>query len=740
MKTAYPQTQTTCSIRLYSNIPFDNTYKHHALLSNLFTYNNIPLCDLENEGSVIEQFLNRRDYSKDLYPYYYPRYDLTGEFNFNFTNGLLGSVVLELTAEQTNANYLRLTCGTDVYYYFITSITQVNADTYTLALELDVLMTYQDEFLSGMKDVPVFTARKHAHRYSNNGLIYHCADYKNGESIFAGVKPNIVLTHKDLSHSNSEMNKLYGINWLYVCIDAKTSEEFSKPLLYEMKKHKFPIYMMAIPLNVNKLTYKKSDGTCELSYTRTEIESAIKLLVGDNLIHGCKISPYPPFTLDNNTNATIQLVGDRELTISCDDVDVVSETYQSKQYKMDIGESELYYCKTLQDIDNTWKKALTYGFAIVSVENNGSHKHNKLKYSDFNLTNASKPSVIDARYDDPKLKFAPFRKYYLNSQYATQGYEFYLELYCSYYGWNTDNDIIGFTTYTTAYIGDNNIYTEINEVSGETIFAHYKYEKLGLACSINYNMPCGENALDVFNTTQQQSFYTSKVASGITSGLQIAGGVASIVIGSGITGGSGGTLAPAGMAMIAGGFAGIASGTAGVATTIKSSISKIEDLKNTADSINISGSSFISDLNTLGSTFGLPYITIYDCDLLTKRNANDFFYQYGYETARECYFNTELYFNNTGGAIDNNLFGRTIFNYIQINEDITNKINANIPLIIKQKLSSIFNNGITLWSFFKFKQLWKPYETDVPSSTYYLDRWLFKHTLDNSEVDTSSYE
>lgn len=730
MKTAYPNTREPVSITLYRNIPFDNTYKHHSMISNLFTYDGTGIyTGGSGAGLPCERFLNMRD---TLHNYIFPRTQKPSEvYNFEYGNGLITKLTLELTAEETNSNYLKVVCGNDVYYYFITAISQKNYETYELTLEIDVLMTYQDEFLDGMRDVPVFTQRKHSHRFSNNGLIYHCADYKNGESIFAGVKPNIVLSHKDLTYGNSEMNKLYGINWLYVCIDAKTSDEYAKPLLYEMKKHKFPIYMIAIPLNVNKLTYKKSDGTYELSYTRTEIENAIKLLVSDNLIHGCKISPYPPFTLDNNSNATIQLVGDRELTISCDDVDVISETYSAKEYKMNIGESELFYCKVLQDIDNTWKKALTYGFAVVSVENNGSHKHNKLKYSDFNLTNASEPTINDARYDEPKLKFAPFRKYYLNSQYATQGYEFHLELYCSNYGWETDNDIIGFTTYTTAYIGDNNIYTEINEVSGETIFAHYKYEKLGLACSINYNMPCGQNALDVFNTTQHQSFYTSKVASGITSGLTIAGGVASIVIGAGMTAGSAGTLTPAGMAMMAGGMAGIASGTAGVANTIKSSISKVEDLKNTADSINISGSSFISDLNTLGTTYGLPYVSIYECDVLTKRNANDFFYQYGYETARECYFNTDLYFDNVGGVIDNNLFGRTIFNYIQIREDITNKINADIPMIVKKKLSSIFNEGITIWNFFGFDYLWGIFLYESVGKVH--TKWFMKNELDNTE-------
>ena len=244
-------------------------------------------------------------------------------------------------------------------------------------------------------------------------------------------------------------------------------------------------------------------------------------------------------------------------------------------------------------------------------------------------------------------------------------------------------------------------------------------------------MPCGTNALDVFNTTQAQSFYTSKVASGVTSGLSVAGGVASMVIGAGMTGASAGTLSPMGMAMVAGGAMGVASGTAGIATTIASGVSKVEDLKNTPDSINISGSNFITDSGISKDTNCLPYITILECSNVIQENANDFFYNYGYEVSRECHFNTNVYFDNSNNkVIDNNLFGRTIFNYIQIKDDITNKIDSDIPMIVKQKLSSIFNNGITLWTFFGFNFTENGYQDTL---NYQIDTWLFKNNLDNTE-------
>ena len=250
-------------------------------------------------------------------------------------------------------------------------------------------------------------------------------------------------------------------------------------------------------------------------------------------------------------------------------------------------------------------------------------------------------------------------------------------------------------------------------------------------------MPCGTNALDVFNTTQRQSFYTSKVASGITSGITMAGGIASTILGATMV--SNPATAVMGAGMIAGGATAFASGTAGLATTIKSVDAKMEDLKNTPDNINISGADFVSDDNIINNG-GLPYVLRYECLDVIKERADDFFYNYGYQVARECYFNTELKVDlSQNKFVDNNLFGRTIFNYIQINEDITNKINANIPLIIKQKISSIFNNGITLWTFFKFRTLYDENNDIVPTSTYYIDNWFMKCKLDNTEMDNTTF-
>ena len=64
-------------------------------------------------------------------------------------------------------------------------------------------MTYQDEFLEGMQGVPVFTQRKHCHRYTDDGIYPHCADLLSNEETFAGVKTNHIKKLKKLQFENA---------------------------------------------------------------------------------------------------------------------------------------------------------------------------------------------------------------------------------------------------------------------------------------------------------------------------------------------------------------------------------------------------------------------------------------------------------------------------------------------------------------------------------------------------------
>ena len=266
MKTAYPTIMGTCDIYLFANIPFDNSYAHHTLISKKFTYNSSAIYNASDEtyGLACERFLNRRD-PNDSDVYYYPRWKLTGDFNFNFSNGLIASVVLELTPAQTNANYLKLVCGGDIYYYFITGISQVNFDTYNLSLELDVMMTYQDEFLDGMKNVPVFTERKHCHRFTDDGIMPHSSDCLLNDSAFSGIKPSIIEEVIDLQHYSNDLDSIADVKWLYICSEGLAGTDETKSFLYKANDINYPLCMLAIPVNVGE--FKITDGNTTITFT-----------------------------------------------------------------------------------------------------------------------------------------------------------------------------------------------------------------------------------------------------------------------------------------------------------------------------------------------------------------------------------------------------------------------------------------------------------------------------------------
>ena len=733
MKSAYPQTQNPVSIRLYANIPFDNTYEHHSLISEWFRYNGSKIYDKAGV-TACESFIDRKKYALTPNPpFYYPRWDMTDTCNFDFQNGLVGSVTLELTPEQTNANYMRVTCGSDVYYYFITGIKQVNFETYTLTLELDVLMTYQDEFLEGVKDIPMMTDRKHCHRYTNDGLMPHSADLKTGDDVFAGVKPSLVKQVHKLHYENNDMKTLEGIIWLYVCVDLHNINDASSidTLVYSCKGKNYPLVMMALPLNVNSLTYAKSDNSYSVTFNKAHLNQVIKDIVDDGSVHGAKLSPYPPFVI-KSASASITLDSSRNLTIKSSYVTEIGSFGGSKLYQMDIGNNSFYYFEEgYAGGGDALLKLITDGAVILFNQDDTNYEYGELTPTSLEIANASAPSITKNRYKDPKLLFNPFRKYKISAPYSSDGSEFFPELLFSEYPTTYNGHYFWFDTQATGYIGDNNFYTKIASVISIDTYINYKYEKIGLASAVNYIFPCGTNALDVFNSTMAQSFYQSKTASGITSGLAIAGGIGSIALGVAGTIGTLGMGAGAGAGLIVGGATAIAGGVASMVDTIKSTNAKVEDLKNTPDSVNVTGSNFVMDDCINEDANGLPYIVVNEVPTIVIEKANDFFYNYGYQVARDCYFNTELKYNNdVAHSVDNNLLGRTIFNYVKLNEDITNKINAEIPQVIKQKLSQVFNKGITLWSFFGCDALWNDNNLTALNDP---DLWFMKHNLDNTE-------
>lgn len=740
MKTAYPNTTQPVSITLYSNIPFDNTYKNHSFISSYFkkqSGGSQPKIFPNGEQS---NFLNRKNSTG---AYIYKRWTFTDTFNFDFKNGLNATITLELLNEQTNANYLMVVCGTQKWFYFITSIMQSNIDTYTLQLELDVLMTYGDDFLEGVKDVPVFAKRKHCKRYS--GLLMFSHDYKNGESAYEGVKPNL-LTHvypleneyREYPYGDDYSSIFSDVLWAYITTDLVDSSVLGVDALqYRINECANPFSVLCIPINYTLNIRVHYEGTEYRSYSIGG-RRFISKLVSQEHFKSAKILPFPPFhrlaqgITVSKSGYSITINGEHSDNLFINNEQGYGAITLTSSYG---GKYYLRFGNNL-GLNNNENALLENAFVVCEQY---QMYYNYKPVSPYDLFKPNDMSILSSKVQDPKLKLKPFTKYCISSSGSEES-EFYVELLVSYTPLSLGQQGLHFASLTTAYCGDYTIYTYLTPPASMSTYAfnNYKWGKVGLSQSTNYTLPVGTNALDVFKNTQYETFYQSKVASGITSGLTIAGGVASIGLGIAGAVGSMGMSTPASVGLIAGGATAIASGTAGISNTIKSANAKIEDLKNTPDSINLSGSSYAHDISMLINGL-LPYINVYECSPVIMNGANEYFYSYGYEIARPCYFNQLVDGSQSSSQYydDNDLFTRTIFNYIQLNEDITNKINADIPLIIKQKISSIFNQGITLWTFFGFSSL---NSNTNETTTYSLDKWLYKNSLENKEYQGESYE
>lgn len=735
MKSAYPNLNQPVTITLYANVPFDNKYTDHSFISDRFLKISVPLgiATKISQYAKQENFLNRKNVSGN---YVYPRWTLTDTFNFDFKNGLVGTLYLELTPEQTNSNFLKVTCGDDEYYYFITSITQQNYGTFLLNLELDVIMTYGDELLDGLEYRDVFTKRKHCKRYSKNSFAFS-PDYKNGDTAFSGNKPNIIerVDNCSLSVDYENTTIFNDILWLYATCDIYGTDND-----YNIRGVKTDVVVVCYPINKNitlRLNYGTADNPSWKSYQFYMLDPIDKFIEKGHF-KSARISPYPPFNklpddfsvYESGGIVYIEGMADEpfiEITQSGSDI---HGTFRTNDYWLRFGND--------REHDSDLKGTLSNSF-IIHEQNNCEYSYDEIFAYDF--TQDDEP-ITAVRVKDPKLMFRPFKKYCITSA-SGEEQEFYPELLCSLSPFrNNDNQALYLKTITSAYSGDYTTFTYISPItlSNSVVgYANYKITKTGLATTMNYTYPVGTNALEVFKSTQSETYYQSKIASGITSGLTMIGGAVMTAGGIVISAGSGGTFSPMGFGMISGGMSALSGGTASLANTIKSTTAKIEDLKNTPDSINVSGSSFAHDV-AMSINNLKPVIVTYNSAPVVIQSADDLFYTKGYEVARECEFNLMVYNANTQDGIDITLFNRTIFNYIELQDDITNKIRSNIPLVVKQKLSSIFNNGITLWTFFGFRSLY-PSTSVIPNepSSYDLDLWLFKNRLENKEYKGEYY-
>lgn len=749
MAKIFPSGVEPVTITLYKNVPFDNTYKHHSFISKYMKYNGGFL----NENAKQENFLNmRRRLAVTDISYYFQHYIKSGAFNFEYGNGLVTSVVMELESEETTCNYMKVENAYEDtnLFYFITGITQINAVTYRLSLELDVIMTFGDEFIEGLKDKPLFTKNKHCTRVNSSG-VFGCKDFANIEPEFANIKASIGESKQNLSFdltgaSTTDKTVLKGLTWLYVVVAKQfdyQDEDVTDVLVdyrlnYKHKDDTYPFTVICFPL-VKQCKYNFMSGeTIARTWTQS-ISGKLNSLISTGLYKGAKVSPYPPFTDMSNIN--LYYVGETlnidvksfiEVANWAEDGGNVGWTINSL-----IGNNELMFIhSTKQEVLDIFGSVANTFIMTNDYDNDFNLGSTYLLRTNTLIT----PKLSNGRDDNEiKVLLPPYKKYLLKS-ISNKGIELKPELvyadFTSYEVEEWNYKVIGTTyPYDNAYFIFSPTQNKYNSLSG-----------IGVDSVINYSIPVGENALDYWQQTQSAEYYQGKTAQAVANGLSIIGGLALIGVGVGSAVGSSGVSGVASAKAIIGGATMMTGGIVGEWNVSKSIDAHQQDLMNRPDSFTNSGSSYVHDVAVanynIGETYQgmIPYVLVLKCNDADKETALERYFHYGYEVNRSCYFNEEIKNNvytnedeNGEIVVDQHLFTRTIFNYIRIEDDITNKIySREIPLIVKQKLNSIFNNGITLWTFFGFSSLWND-TPERPLGTLRPIDYLFKEDFDNCE-------
>ena len=670
-----PTSVNPVTITLYQGIPFDNNYSEHTLLSTKFKFQEYIGATTYNVGSDKESFINMKNSNNE---YIYPRTTKSGTYNFAFGNGLVTSLVMELNDNEINSNYMKVVSGSDTYYYFITGLTQKNEVTYLLNLELDVIMTFGDEFLDSVSNKPVMVERKHCRRIMRTRAPispYRRRTYINQvcfnqESTFSKLKPNIIneftpLEFKDFVNGNVDFNNIMsGLLWFYIIVGKG---EGVNEINYTENGITYPYYIICTPNKPMYIDYVYNGNTTRTNLNPKEI---LDKLIGNPIVQKIIISPFPPFKIcDNMRMEEISGVDRIVWTVNAENYSVTEHSFYTGTNQT----GTYFYYKTTT--------AIPYANTLYIQNGYGG----KFEYTNkTNYFNVNIPSIDDLRdYGEYKLQIAPFKDLRMSSYYGgeTHIHTQYLFLQ-DYVANNRTYDIKPYT------IASSN--AEVNSYFDYVDLHNYDVEaKRGVSNSVAYNFPTGTDAELLYNQTAKNQYENNKLINGITNGLKIVGGTLGALISPNFLSKSASALT-------------LASGITGEIQNFSDWSAKMQDLANTPNTYNFGGSSFAYDyaINESGNKTNknlLPYLITYGVTYIEQYMAGEFIYNYGYE------YNAESYFNTTLRNGDDEIFTRKLFNYVKIREDVTSKIvGSNLPLIVAQKFNDILNAGIKLWTFYNF--------------------------------------
>lgn len=566
-------------------------------------------------------------------------------------------------------------------FYFINSMSfEKGVSTITLDLELDIFTTFNKWSLDTSE---VMTARQHVDRFKNEAT-FNCEEALLPDIIDSQFNANIISKNEKLRNNDYTYLMVYlslntprtALNKIYTLINQVEKGLISTDSDYN-----------AINTN-NNTTYKGYNLPYSIGILPLNTISAIKLIVKNkdevsaptysfyysNATFIYNYETIEQLLINNPYVLSIQVVNFNKPILS--DIDFeTNNNYEVVGLKHDANMTKIVPLLTLKNafVDN-----------IIPVQTYNKTKNEIFKnFYDLDIS-LNTPLLRDKRLE-PKLYSSPFAYFVLNG--------------ASYKGMALEplgvgNQLEIKETFVPTPLVNGNYYT----INGG-MYSNTRENYMTISPYLTSEIPTVNNKYQEFLATQKNSYAQGVTMSYFNNAIGLGSGILSTAI-------SLNTGNPIGTA--SGVISSIQSATNLIAKPFEVS-SKMKDLKQTPSKITSSNYDIYSVVGITDLSMRFNYITMLDTE---QNKVFDFFYRFGYQVERETapqITSNDITINTNAYTDHPALFNRRIFNYIKLDQDITNELKSPTGLsqAIRNKFNTILNRGCRLWN--------------VTSTTKYLD-------------------
>ena len=683
-------------IKIIKNrVPLDSNYENPILFKNV--KNGFNGNALLTSLSPLE-FLSQYDNSVNNLESYI-------KINFRYGNTLTTRVVVNLsflTPSEASTIYDCNYCIVrqdenpklpTMLFYFINGMSfEKGVSTITLDLEVDVFTTFNKWSLGTSE---VMTTRQHVDRFKNEAT-FNCEEALLPDIIDSQFNANIISKNEKLRNND------YTYLMVYLSLNTPRTALSNIHCYAPQGEGDFDLVCSETDYNIittnNSTFYNGYNLPYIVGFLPLNSASSIKLVVDDWLNDQGSEKVKVNYYYDNSKFH----YKDKYLSELLIDNPYVLAT-QIVSFTKPFIESINFETSTTNEVvilDNSGKRTFNvskyYRIApllifkktdIKTIIKDASYIKDKNEIFEYFYgldISLNTPLLKDKRLE-PKLYASPFAYFVLNG--------------ASYKGMALEplgvgNKLEIIETFVPTPLVNGNYYT-IN--SG--IYSNTKANYMTISPYLTSEIPSVQSSYKEFLATQKNSYAQGVTMSYFNNAIGTGSGIVSSAIGLS-------TGYPIGTA------SGIISTIQSVTNLIAKPFevqSKMKDLKQTPSKITSSNYDIYSVVGITDLSMRFNYITMLDTE---QNKVFDFFYRNGYQverttapqiTSNDITINTNLYAEYPA------LFNRRIFNYIKLDQDITNELKSPTGLsqAIRNKFNSILNRGCRLWN--------------VTSTTKYLD-------------------